>query len=207
MYVTTLIACHAETLHFDNAHITPSNHIKNFGIYIDCHMTFDVYIQEMHKKVMGMLFFLKGIKDKFEINTRKIVVQSLALSIINCCLPVYGATNSTLLWRVQKLQNFAAKVCAGGARSDHATPFITQLEWFKIEKKVIFEVAVNVFKIKSKPFPDWFMQFSTNNEILQNSYSTPPMFDSKFLHLPKRIAFKCSSMDFVRCADLIFFTV
>ncbi len=47
-----------------------------------------------------------------------------------------------------------------------------QLEWLKIEKKFIFEVAVNVFKIKIKLFPDWFMQFPTNNEIFQNRYTT-----------------------------------
>ncbi len=114
------------TITFDNAHSTPSNHIKNLGIYMDCHMTFDVHIQEMHKKVIGILFFLNRIKDKFEISTRKIVIQSLALSIINYCLPVYGTTNNTLLWRVQKLQNFAAKICAEGPkRSDHTTPFVT----------------------------------------------------------------------------------
>ncbi len=90
------------TTNFDNAHITPSNHINNLGIYMDCHMTFDVHIQEMHKKVMGIRFFLNKMKDKFEINTRKIVIQSLALSIINYCLPLYGTTSSTLLWRVQK---------------------------------------------------------------------------------------------------------
>ncbi len=117
------------TINFDNVHITPSKHIKNLGIYMDCHKTFDVHIQEMHKKVMGVLLFLKKIKDKFEINTKKIAIQSLALSIINYCLPVYDTINSTLLRRVKKLKNFAAKECAGGARrSDHATPFITQLE-------------------------------------------------------------------------------
>ncbi len=136
-------------------------------------MTFDVHIQEMHKKVMRILLFLNRVKDKFEINARKIIIQSLALSVINYCLPVYGTANSTLLRRLQKLQNFAAKVCAGGGRRfDLATPFITQHEWVKIEKKVIFEVAVNIFKTKSKLFPDWFMQFSTINEILQNSYTT-----------------------------------
>ncbi len=86
---------------------------------------------------------------------------------------MYGTTNSTLIRRVQKLQNFAAKVCVGGARrSDRATPFITQLEWLKIEKKIIFEVAINVIKIKNKLFPDWCMQFPTKREILQNRYTT-----------------------------------
>ncbi len=102
------------TINFDNALITPSQHIKNLGIYMDCHLTFDTHIKEMNKKVMVNLFFLHRIKDKVEINTIKIVIHSLALSIVNYCIPVYGKTNSTLLRRVrvQKLQNFATKVCS-----------------------------------------------------------------------------------------------
>ncbi len=82
------------TISFNNALIIPSKHIKNLGIYMDCHMTFDVHMQEINKKVMGILFFLNRIKDKYEINPRKIVIQSLALNIINYCLPEYGTTNS-----------------------------------------------------------------------------------------------------------------
>ncbi len=71
------------TINFDSALITPSKQIKDLGIYMDCHMTFDVHIQEMHKEVMRILFFLNRIKDEFEMNTRKILIESLALSIIN----------------------------------------------------------------------------------------------------------------------------
>ncbi len=120
------------TINFDNALITPSKHIKNLGIYMDCHLTFDTHSRNAQESD-GDPIFLNRIQDKFDINTRKIVIQSLALSIVNYCLPVYGTTNSTLLRRVQKLQNFAAKVCVGGVRrSDHAIPFIIQLEWLKI---------------------------------------------------------------------------
>lgn len=79
------------------------------------------------------------------------LVQSLALSVINYCFPVYGITDTTLLGRVQKPHNFAAEMCPGGGkRPDHATPFITQLECLKIIKKIIFDVIVTVFKIKKQ---------------------------------------------------------
>ncbi len=85
---------------------------------------------------MGMLLSVNIIRDKFDVAGRKIVVQSLALSGVNYCLQVYGTTNNVQMQRVQKLQNFEAKTCVGDARrSDHATLFITQLEWLKIEKK------------------------------------------------------------------------
>ncbi len=103
---------------------------------MDQHMSFEVHIHEMPKKVMGILLAVNRIRDKFDAATRKIVIQSLALSGVNYCLQVYGTTNNTQMLWVQKLQNFAAKIYAGGARrSDHVTPFITQFEWLKIDKK------------------------------------------------------------------------
>lgn len=160
------------TIKFNNTSITPSTHVKNLGIHMDCHLSFDTHINEMHKKVMGVLLFLNRIKDKFENETRTMVVQSLALSILNYCLPIYGSTNNTLLHRVQKLQNFAAKICVGGARrSDHATPFITQLQWLKVKDKVVFDVAVNVFKIINKVFPETFLQLPTVSEALHTRHT------------------------------------
>ncbi len=136
------------TIIFYNTSITPCKHVKNLGVHIDAHMTFDIHIHET-QKVMGILLYLNRVKDKFEAAARKTVVESLAISIINYCLPVYGTTNTTLMKRVQKLQNFAAKTCAGGARrGDHATTFITLMNWLKIEQKFVFDVAVAVYKIK-----------------------------------------------------------
>ncbi len=87
---------------------------------------------------MGTLLFLNRIKDKFEKDTRTMVVQSLALNVIKYCSPIYGSTSNTLLHR-------AAKICVGGAkRSAHATPFIAQLQWLKVKDEVVFGVAVIV---------------------------------------------------------------
>ncbi len=103
---------------------------------------------------MGQLLFFNRVRDEFDSETRKTVVESIALSAVNDCLPLYGITTGTLLSRVQQLQNFAAKICAGRARrSDHATPILAQLKWLKMDKKVIFDVAVHVYKIKIQNVP------------------------------------------------------
>ncbi len=88
---------------FDNTSIIPKKHVKNLGVYMDCNMSFDTHINELCKKATGTLLFLNRVKDKFEPDTRKMVVQALVLSVINYCLPVYATTNNTLLHRVQKL--------------------------------------------------------------------------------------------------------
>ena len=57
--------------------------VKNLGVHFDRYMTFESHIDEVHKKVMGTLIYLNRLKDSFEPETRLIVVQSLALSLIN----------------------------------------------------------------------------------------------------------------------------
>ncbi len=106
-------------------------------------------------------------------HVRQRYVESLALSIITYCLPVYGATNTTLMKRVQKLQDFAAKICAGGARwHDHATPSITQMNWLKIDRKVVFDVAVAVYKIQHNMYPECLFQFPTITEVTHSTHTT-----------------------------------
>ncbi len=72
--------------------------------------------------------YINRIKDSFSSETRTMVVQTLVLSLINYGMAVWGTTNKTLLMKVQKMQNFAAKVAVGGRRrSDHASPILKDL--------------------------------------------------------------------------------
>ncbi len=54
---------------------------------MDQHMSFEVHVHEMHKKVMGILLLLNRIRDKFAAATQKIVIQSFALSGVKQLLP------------------------------------------------------------------------------------------------------------------------
>ncbi len=62
----------ADTINLNNASITPSKQVKNLSVYMDQHMSFEVHIHEMHKKVMGILLLVNRIRDKFDAATRKL---------------------------------------------------------------------------------------------------------------------------------------
>ena len=103
--------------------------MKNLGVYFDRYMLIDVHIAKLNTKTMWTLMFINGVSEHFDKTTRKTVVQSLVLSLINYCICIWTCTNKTLIHTVQKLQNFAAKIVNGGARKyDHVTPIIKELE-------------------------------------------------------------------------------
>ena len=150
------------SINCNGVHIYPTTHVKNLGVYFDKHMLFDVHIAELNTKIMGTLMFINKVSENFDKPTRKIIVQSLVLSLINYCICIWGSTNKTLIHIVQKLQNFAAKVVAGGARKyDHVTPIIKELEWLTVKDKYYLEKCTTVYKSMNGLYPDWYLNLST----------------------------------------------
>ena len=129
---------------------------------MDQYLLFDIHINHVCKKVNGVLIYLNRIKDRLDRDTRLIVVQSLALSIISYCLKVWGMTTKEQLDRVQKVQNFAARVAYGGLRKyDHVSPIFAELKWLYIEKKLMNDISIFAYKVCNKLLPDWLFSFAT----------------------------------------------
>ncbi len=161
--------------------ITPSAHVKELVVYFDRYMLFGIHISELNKKIMGMHLFINGISENFDKRIRVIVVKSLILSLINCCISIWGSTNKTLLSNVQKLENFAAKVAIGGARKyDQVTPIMKELEWLTIKEKFIFEKYTTMYKTVSGLYPSWYLKFPT---VRENSARRTRQVND--LHIPR----------------------
>ena len=104
-------------------------------------------------------------------------MQSLALSILNYCCKVWGTTTGEQLDRVQKVQNFAAKVAYGGARKyDHVTPILRELQWMDIKNKITFDICTFTYKVINHMLPDWLFKFPTVGDI-------QPRLTRQFNHL------------------------
>ena len=109
--------------------------------------------------------FINKVSDSFDKTTRKTVVQSLALGMINYCISIWGCTNKTVVHSAQLLLNFAAKIAIEGARKyDHVTPILKELEWMTIKHKYVFEKCSTVYKAVNGLYPEWYLKFSTVRE-------------------------------------------
>ena len=153
-------------INFNGFPIEKSVKVKNLGVYFDQFMLFDSHIDELSRKVNGTLIYLNRIKDRFDGEMRGMVVQSLAISIIQYCLKIWGSTSKQQLQRIQRLQNFAAKVIDGKARKyDHVTPILSNLQWLTIKQKINYDLCVMVFRILNNIMPPWLFNFITVGDM------------------------------------------
>ncbi len=112
-----------------------------------------------------MLSYVNRISSYLYKKSRVIVVQSLALSHFDYCLSVWGATTSSLTDKVQKLQNFAARVVVGGIKKlDHVSRAHNELKWLKTKQKHTYDIFYAMFEIISNAYPDWLYSSLTVHE-------------------------------------------
>ncbi len=106
--------------------------------------------------------YVNRIRDHLNKIAKIFVIQSLVMNIINHGISIWGTTNSTQIERVQRLQNFVAKVALGrAAKRGHVTPFLKELGWLKISQKHILEKAVIIYNLMNKYPPDWLFPLHT----------------------------------------------
>ena len=106
---------------------------------------------------MGTLIYINRISNHLDKSSRIIAVQSLALSIIYYCIMIWGTTGNTHKIKIQRLQNFAARVAVGGIRKhDHVSPAFDELKWLKVNKKHEYIVLLYIYKILNNFYSECF---------------------------------------------------
>ncbi len=83
---------------------------------------------------------------------------------------MWGTTTNTLLTKVQKLQNFAAKVAEGKAQKyDQVTPIIKELKWLSVSQQITFNTAVNTNKHLHGQYPEHLMTLPSVNTVTSST--------------------------------------
>ena len=74
------------------------------------------------------------------------VVHALVTSRLAFCYVLYIGLPLCLIWKLQLVQNMAARLVPGTPRHDHSTPVLKSLHWLPISFWAKYKVLVITFK-------------------------------------------------------------
>ena len=98
--------------------VTETGTVRNLGLIIDRHLTFEPHVDQLTAKCTGMLIALMHARHVVPHCTLRQIVESLVLSSIRYCISIYGTCNKKQMHRVQKLVNFCTRVITGKRKFD-----------------------------------------------------------------------------------------
>ena len=125
--------------------INPSEIIKNLGVLIDRHMTMHDHISSACRTVTYHLRIITRIRRFIDQSTSNHAVRSLIFSRLDYCNGLLSLIPNTQLVRLQRLQNWAARLVFQVRRDTPPDPLLCNLHWIPVKQRIIFKLLSLVY--------------------------------------------------------------
>jgi hypothetical protein len=126
--------------------IYPSPSARDLGLQLDSTLSYDEHITQTVSACIGSLYQINRVKHLFDTKTLLRIVNSLVFSKLYYCSPVWSNTSKKNVSKLQKVQNFAARVVTGTYRFEHITPVIKELGWLTVDCYLKYTLGLLAFK-------------------------------------------------------------
>ena len=130
-----------------NHKIFKSKQVINIGAIFDTSATMEAQVVKTAQTAWYHLYSINEIRPYLTTEQTRCVIHAYVTSRLdqnNSLLS--GVPETTLLCKLQKVQNAAAKLILGGRKWDHATPFLQELHWLPLSHSPIFKTVLLVYK-------------------------------------------------------------
>ena len=115
---------------------------------MDNYMNFDKHVENLCTKSNGLLYILNRQKHYLNATSRICVVEALIKNLFSYCSIIWSTCNKSSIAKIQKVQNFAAKVADGNGKIyEHATLYIKKFNWLKINETIHYNILMFVFSL------------------------------------------------------------
>ena len=117
----------------DGVELTVTEKQKYLGLTFDCSLFWIHHVANVCSKMSYYLYLLGSHRHVIDYNLMKMLLESLVLSHLSYCVTVWGPSlGSTLLQRLQRMQNRAVRLCCSLRKYDHVSAFYHRLNWLPL---------------------------------------------------------------------------
>ena len=131
---------------FEEQCIRFSDCVKNVGVYLDKHLNFNKHINNITSHCYKILKDIGSIKKSLQKDHLAQLVHSVITSRLDYCNSLFQNINRANLYKLQKVQNAAARLVLGKRRRDSARAALRELHWLNVDSRIVFKTILIVFK-------------------------------------------------------------
>jgi len=136
-----------------------STAVKNLGILIDSHLTMADHIAAVCRSGFFQLRQLRSIRQSLMPAAIKTLVHAFISSRLDYCNQLFVGVSGRLLYKLQSLQNAAARLVTGARKFDRITPVMRELHLLPVRQRIRFKTAVLVFKCLHGLAPEYLSEY------------------------------------------------
>ena len=132
---------------FEDQCIRFSKEVKNVGVWLDRNLQMDKHINNVTSHCYKILKDIGRVRKCLEQSHLERLVHAVVSSRLDYCNILFMNICKGNLFKLQKLQNAAARLVLGKSKRYSATLALKKLHWLKVEARITFKVLLIVYKV------------------------------------------------------------
>ena len=120
--------------------------VKNLGVTFDQHLTWELHINNKCRAALQRLRYLCKFKNFLSMHTKKKLVSTLVIPLLDYCDTVYINASNSLLTKIQKVQNACIRFIFSLKKFDHISDYIKRIKWLSMDKRRFLHSLLIVYK-------------------------------------------------------------
>jgi len=141
--------------------IAKSQHVRNIGAMFDSTASMEVQVIRTSQSAWHHLFTISKIRPYLTIEQTKSVIHAYVTSRLDQNNSLLSGVPAYLLYRLQKVQNAAARIIFGRDRGEHVTDLLKELHWLPLSQRYIFKIYLLVYKALNDEGPSYLKSLLT----------------------------------------------
>ncbi|XP_030845633.1 uncharacterized protein LOC115925755 [Strongylocentrotus purpuratus] len=121
------------------ARVSPASKVRSLGLTLDSNMSMEPQISSCIRSACYHIRHIRRIRDYLTPHATKQAVHALVTSRLDMYNSTLNGLPDTLIKRLQKVQNSAARLVTRSKLSDHITPVLEDLHWLPVRQRLEYK--------------------------------------------------------------------
>ena len=134
--------------------ILPADSVRNLGVVFDSQMSMTMHVKTIYRSLTFQIRNISPIRRFLDFDTCHLIVRALILSRLDYGNGLLLGSNRSDIQKLQRIQNWAAKLICKATKRDHASPDLRELHWLPVEDRITFKIMVFVFTCLNRMTPE-----------------------------------------------------
>ena len=163
--------------------VKPSSEVKNLGVFLDNKLNMEKYVNYITRKAYFHLRNISKVRSVLTYDAACALVNATVTSRLDYCNSLlYGLPQRTI-YKLQKVQNYGARLILGLKKFDHITPGLKKLHWLPVYQRIKFKILTLTYKTLNGYAPRYMQDMlcqTPRHRFHLRSVSTKHLIVSRF---------------------------
>ena len=163
------------SINISSSHITFSDSVRNLGLFLDQNLTMEKQVNHLCKTLYLQLRRLSKIRSFLSTDAAKKLAVSFILSRLDYCNSLLIGIPQEKILKLQRIQNFAARLVLRKSKYDNSTQLLKALHWLPVKARIEYKIATLCFQtINCDTSPGYLKEllqpYTQNRALRSNSF-------------------------------------